>query len=246
VFPLKTTVLSRHVPVVTWVIIALNVLVFYSELQLSPDGLERMTYLLGMVPARFTHPAWAQRVGFPVDDYWPFLTSLFIHGGWLHLIGNMWTLWVFGVHVEDRMGPWRYLAFYLLCGIAAGITHTFVNAGSTIPAIGASGAIAGIMGAYLVMFPRSRVIVMIPIIIFPFIFDFPAVLFLLYWFGLQLLSGTLALTATQAGGGIAFWAHVGGFLFGAMAFGIFLRPRAERRVAQPDEGDFHHAFTAFR
>lgn len=110
-FPLQTTVFSRHQPIVTWIIIALNAVVFFFELHLPKESLEQFTYLFGLVPARFTHPDWAVSVGFPLDNYWPFVTSLFLHGGWLHIIGNMWTLWVFGMHVEDRMGPVRYLGW---------------------------------------------------------------------------------------------------------------------------------------
>ena len=245
-FPLQTTVFSRHQPIVTWIIIGLNAIVFFFELHLPKEALEQFTYLFGLVPARFTHPDWAVAVGFPLDNYWPFLTSLFLHGGWLHIIGNMWTLWVFGMHVEDRMGPTRYLGFYLLCGIASGIVQMLANYNATIPAIGASGAIAGVMGAYLVMFPTSRVVVMIPIFFFPFIFDLPAVFFLGYWFLLQLFSGTWSLLKATEAGGIAFWAHVGGFLFGAVVFRLFLRPRAERTDPHADEGHLQQAWMPHR
>lgn len=140
-FPLHTTVYARHVPVVTWIIVAVNALVFLVEVELPQNSLESVTYLFGVVPARFTHPEWAAQVGFPLHDYWPFLTSMFLHGRLLHIVGNMWTLAVFGRNVEDRMGPVRYLVFYLLCGIISGIVHTLVNSTSTMPAIGASGAI---------------------------------------------------------------------------------------------------------
>ena len=241
-FPIQTTVVSYRVPVVTWTIIGINAVVFLFELLLPPEALTQFFILFGVVPARYVHPEWAAWVGFPIDDYWPFLTSMFLHGGWLHIIGNMWTLWVFGTHVEDRMGPVRYLIFYLLCGVVSGVVHTLVNADSTVPAIGASGAIAGVMGAYLLLFPRSRVIVMIPILFFPFFFDFLAVFYLGYWFLLQLLSGTLALTQSAQGGGIAFWAHVGGFVAGVLLHRPFLLPRAERRRTYPDEGTFQHAW----
>ncbi|GAB4155755.1 MAG: rhomboid family intramembrane serine protease [Planctomycetaceae bacterium] len=244
--PLQTTVVSRHPPVVTWVLIAFNALFFYFELQMSPESLERFTYLFGIVPARYTHPEWAARVGFPIDEYWPFLTSMFLHGGWAHIIGNMWTLWLFGQHVEDRMGPFRFLSFYLLCGISSGLVHTWINADSTVPAIGASGAIAGVMGAYLVMFPTSRVIVMIPIFIFPLLFEFLAVFYLGYWFFLQLISGMATRIAMPEAGGIAFWAHIGGFVTGLLIFGLFLRPGGERRAPYPDEGTYEHGWMAFR
>lgn len=245
-FPLQTTVISRHPPVVTWVLIGINALFFYFELHMPHQSLENFTYLFGIVPARFMHPEWAAHVGFPVDEYWPYLTSAFLHGGWAHIIGNMWTLWIFGQHVEDRMGSFRYLAFYLICAIASGVVHTVVNPHSTVPAIGASGAIAGVMGAYLIMFPTSRVIVMIPIFIFPLLFDFLAVFYLGYWFLLQLFSGTVALVAMPEAGGIAFWAHVGGFVAGILIFRMFLRPRAERRGPYSDQGTYENGFATFR
>ncbi len=130
---------------------------FLLEISLPEQGLERLFYLFGIVPARYTHPEWAAYVGFPVDDYWPFLTSMFLHGGWLHILANMWTLWIFGNNVEDRMGPGRFLLFYLTCGIAAGVVHLMTNPTSTVPTVGASGAIAGVMGAYFVLFPHAQV-----------------------------------------------------------------------------------------
>ncbi len=243
-FPLQTTVISRHPPIVTWVLIGMNVLFFYFELMMPQQQLERFMYLFGVVPARYAHPEWARAVGFPVDNYYPYLTSMFLHGGWAHIIGNMWTLWVFGQHVEDRMGPFRFLSFYLLCGIAAGVVHTAVNPTSTVPAIGASGAIAGVMAAYLALFPLSRVIVMVPILFFPFMFEFLAVFYLGYWFLIQLFSGTLSLVAMPGAGGIAFWAHVGGFVAGLVSFGLFLRPAAERRRVFGDEGTYEHGWSA--
>jgi len=157
----------------------------------------------------------------------------------------MWTLAVFGRNVEDRMGSLRFLLFYLLCGIISGIVHTMMNADSTLPAIGASGAIAGVMGAYLAMFPTSRVIVMIPIFIFPVFFDFLAIFYLGYWFLLQFFSGVWAMTASSDGGGIAFWAHVGGFAAGVLLFGIFLRPKTDRKPCHDDELCNEYAWLPF-
>lgn len=244
-FPLHTTVYARHVPVVTWVIVAVNTLVFLVEVELPKENLEQVMYLFGLVPARFTHPGWAERVGFPLHDYWPYVTSMFLHGGLLHIVGNMWTLAVFGRNVEDQMGPLRYLVFYMLCGIVSGIAHTMINAGSELPAIGASGAIAGVMGAYLVMYPKSRVVVMVLIVIFPFFFDLLAVFYLVFWFLLQLFSGVMELSKTSSAGGIAVWAHVGGFLFGAITLPLFLWG-SPRRQPHPDEGDVEHAWGDLR
>src|SRR5256885_12376835 len=167
-FPIQDSVPSRSVPVVTRALILINVIVFFFELMLPRQGLEQLFYLFGLVPARFTHPDWAAYVGFPVDSYWPILTHQFLHGGWLHIIANMWTLWIFGDNVEDRMGSGRFAIFYLLCGRIACLTQVLVTPNATIPSVGASGAIAGVLGAYFLFFPTARLIVLIPILFVPF------------------------------------------------------------------------------
>jgi len=242
VIPISDSVPRRHIPVVTYAIVFANVAVFAFELTLTPDGIRRFFYLFGIVPERFTHPAWAAWVGLPVDDYWPFFTSMFIHGGWFHIIMNMWAFWIFGDNVEDTMGPLRFAAFYVLCGLAAGVTHVLTNAGSQLPTVGASGAIAGVMGAYLFLFPRAKIVTLVPVFIFPFFFDMPAVLFLVLWFALQFFSGLLSVAEPGAAGGIAVWAHVGGFATGFVLGPIFAWHRAARRPLQRDE---YAAQTAF-
>ena len=233
--PIEDTVTGRNPPLAVYAIIGLNVLVFAFELRLPQEELERLFYLFGIVPARYTHPLWAEWVGFPVDDYWPFLTSMFLHGGWAHIIGNMWTLWIFGDNVEDRMGPARFAAFYLLCGLVAGVVHWFTNPHSTVPTVGASGAIAGVMGAYFVLFPRSRVVAIVPILFYPLFFEVPAVTYLLFWALSQVFSGTAAIAGPGEVGGVAWWAHVGGFSAGLALHPLFLRPRRATRPLQPDE-----------
>jgi membrane associated rhomboid family serine protease len=227
-FPIRDTIPSRSAPVVTWSLIAVNTLVFVYELSLDPRELERFVYLFGVVPARYTHPDWALMLGFPVDDYWPFLTSMFLHGGLAHLVGNMWTLWIFGDNVEDRMGPARFLAFYLLTGLAAGLTHWFTNLDSTIPTVGASGAIAGVLGAYFVLFPHARIITMFPIFFWPVFYELPAVTYLVVWFVSQLFGSTLAGLGPNDVGGVAWAAHVGGFVAGVLLYRAFLLPQARR------------------
>ena len=226
-FPIQDSVPSRSVPVVTRTIIFVNALVFFFELMLPQRGVEQIFYLFGIVPARFTHSDWAAYVGFPVDTYWPLLTHQFLHGGWLHIIANMWTLWIFGDNVEDRMGPVRFAIFYLTCGVLAGLTHLATNPNSTVPSVGASGAIAGVLGAYLLFFPTARLVVMFPIFFFPFFFEVPAVIYLGFWFFSQLFSGTLALAGPQHVGGIAWWAHIGGFVSGMILCGLLVRRRRE-------------------
>ncbi len=230
--PLRDTIPSRNPPVMTVLLIAANVAVFVYALTLGPSQIQRFFYVFGIVPARLSHPHWAALVGFPAHRYATLLSSMFLHGGWLHLIGNMWTLWIFGDNVEDRMGPIRFLAFYLLVGVVAGTVHWVTNPGSTLPTVGASGAIAGVMGAYFILFPRSRILMLLPIFFFPFFFEVPAFLFLGYWFLVQVFSGSLALAGPAEVGGVAWWAHGGGFLAGAILFGLFLSPR--RRAVPPD------------
>jgi membrane associated rhomboid family serine protease len=233
VFPILDSVPTRSVPVVTRTLILINVIVFFFELTLPKGAVEQVFYLFGIVPARFTHPDWAAAVGFPVDNYWPLLTHQFLHGGWLHIIGNMWALWIFGDNVEDRMGPVRFAIFYLTCGVVAAVTHMLTQPQSTVPTVGASGAIAGVLGAYLLLFPTARLIVMFPVFFLPFFFELPAVLYLGLWFFIQLFSGTFALAGPSQVGGIAWWAHVGGFITGLVLCPLFAR-RPSRSI-QPDE-----------
>lgn len=225
-FPIKDTVPRQHFPVMTFTIITVNVLAFLLELGLPQGAQNDLIYLFGLVPARYTHPAWAEFVGLPLDNYWPFLTNLFLHGGWLHIIANMWFLYLFGDNVEDRMGPVRFLLFYLLAGAAANFVHFVVNRDSTMPVIGASGAIAGVMAAYMRLFPRARIIMLVPILFFPLFFEVPALFFMLFWFLLQLVSGAASLAVAHSGEGIAWWAHVGGFVLGL----LLVRPLCSRTM----------------
>ena len=231
--PIRDSVPNRSPPVATRALILVNVVVFFFELGLPHQTVEQLFYLFGLVPARFTHPDWALAAGLPVDHFWPILTHQFLHGGWFHILMNMWALWIFGDNVEDRMGPVRFTIFYLLCGTAAGLSPLYTNADSTVPSVGASGAIAGVLGAYFLFFPTARLVVMIPIFFFPFFFEIPAVFYLAVWFFSQLFSGTMALAGPQQVGGIAWWAHIGGFVAGMLLCWFFVKKRG--REMQPDE-----------
>ncbi len=244
-FPIGDTVPRRQPPIAVWLLIFVNALVFLVELRMPPDTLQRLFYLFGIVPARYTNPAWARVMGLPPDDFWPFLTNMFLHGGWLHILANMWTLWIFGDNVEDRMGHWRFVIFYLLCGLAADLVHIWANPDSTLPAFGASGAIAGVLGAYLFLFPRARVIAVVPLFIFPFFFELPAVVFLGIWFLTQVFSGTLSLAAGVAGG-VAWWAHVGGFGAGVLLHFLFVKRRGAYRRPSRDEYGIESAWVPAR
>jgi membrane associated rhomboid family serine protease len=211
--PLKSEEPRRSLPIVTIILIVANLVIFFYQLSLPPRAANALVSSLGIVPVRaermLVHPM--GRIG---PALVPLVTSMFLHGGWLHVLGNMLFLWVFGGNVEDRLGHLRYLGFYLICGIGSGLVHILANWGSALPTIGASGAISGVMGAYIVMFPRSRVLTLVPLIIFFFTFRLPAVLILGYWFVIQFLSGISSLGDIDQGG-VAWWAHVGGFLLGA-------------------------------
>jgi membrane associated rhomboid family serine protease len=234
-FPIRDTVPHRYLPVMTWLLIGANLAVFALELQLEPEQLRDLFALCGLVPARYTDPLFDARHMLPPRDYWPFLASMFLHGGWLHVIVNLWTLHIFGDNVEDHMGPLRFLCFYLLCGLLAGFLHLVTNPDSSLPTIGASGAIAGVMGAYFVLYPRARIVTLIPIFFWPLFVELPAVIYLGLWFFLQFQSGRLALAEAGDAGGVAWWAHVGGFLAGMTLLLLFVRRRG-RRAAQVARG----------
>jgi membrane associated rhomboid family serine protease len=228
--PIRDTNRSETYPVVNNSIIALTVLAFIIELA-QGQGLKEFIYLYGLVPARYTEPQ--------VTAYFttgqqllPFLTSLFLHGGFLHLLGNMWFLYIFGDNVEDRLGHLRYLAFYLLCGVFAGASHIVLNWHSNTPTIGASGAVAGVMGAYIILYPRAKVLALIPIFFLPYFAEISAFFFIGIWFLFQFLSA--ASTAGEAGG-VAWWAHIGGFVFGIIFLKLFeMVPAlgADKRIQQ--------------
>ena len=221
--PLKDTVPARSFPAVNWALIAANVVVFLFELALGPDA-ELLLFALGAVPARILASA-------TPDQLATLFTSMFLHGGWLHLISNMLALYIFGDNVEDRMGHSGYAVFYLLCGLAAGLTHLFFNAASPVPAIGASGAISGVLGAYFILFPRARVITLVPIFILPWFVEIPALIYLGFWFLSQLFNGALEIVAgAQAYGGVAWWAHAGGFIAGIVLVWLFTRRQYVRPV----------------
>ncbi len=220
--PIRDTVPSKNFPVVNTALIGINLLVFMMELMQGP-AMERFVYIYGLVPARYTVPEISAYFS-PGLQLFSLLSFMFLHGGWLHLIGNMWSLYIFGDNVEDYLGSARYLLFYLLCGFLSGLFHLLFNLGSNVPTIGASGAIAGIMGAYIILYPRSKILTLIPIFFIPWFIDIPAFFFLGIWFLIQLMSAT---GSSGAMGGVAWWAHVGGFVFGMILLKIFQTiPRA--------------------
>ncbi len=215
--PLRDTQPSYSTPFVTILLIVMNVFVFLYEVSLDDYTRNAFISTWGMIPARF--------------EYTDMLTSMFLHGGWLHLIGNMWFLWIYGDNVEDTLGHLKYLLFYLLCGLAAGGMHVVTNLDSRIPTVGASGAIAGVMGAYLVKFPHSRILTLVVVFVFITTVEIPAVLILAYWFLIQLASGMWSVGYSQLSqGGVAWFAHVGGFVAGVILIKVMrTRERYRRR-----------------
>lgn len=232
--PIRDTVRSYTFPIVNWMLIGANILVFLFEISLPSQALERLIQTYGVVPARLHLSNPLILLTNPVLMV-PLFTHMFLHGGWLHIISNLWILYIFGDNVEDRMGPVRYLIFYLLSGLAAAFTQALIAPDSRIPALGASGAIAGVLGAYIVLFPRGRVITLIPLFFIPWFVELSALIFIGFWFVTQLFSGFTSLGNIQAGG-VAWWAHIGGFVFGVLFFRLFTphRPRAYTRQ-YPDE-----------
>jgi len=217
--PLRDTQPSYTVPFVTVSIIVLNVLAFLYEFMMDPYELNFFIAHYGVIPTRF--------------QWMDVLTSIFLHGGWMHLIGNMWFLWIYGDNVEDILGHAPYLLFYLLCGLAATMVHVLFNGDSRVPTIGASGAIAGVMGAYVVKFPHSKITTLVPVFVFITTMEIPAYFILLYWFVIQFFSGIGSVGHSHLSqGGVAWFAHVGGFLAGV---GLILVMRTQERFShRPD------------
>lgn len=215
--PIRDDTPRYSTPYVTYLLIGLNTLIFLFEVSLSPPAREAFVYQFGVEPLRVLASLGLANVYVPHASVLPLFTSMFLHASWLHLIGNMWVLWIFGDNIEDYLGHFSYLVFYIVSGLAASVAHVLLNANSTVPSVGASGAIAGVMGAYFLLFPSARVLTLVPLIIFFTFIWLPAWIVLGYWFVLQFLSGAataIAYSGREGGGGIAFWAHVGGFLAG--------------------------------
>ena len=213
--PLRALLIRNSTPVMTLTLIAINTLLFLFE----------------MAQPMYLRNAFIDHYALVPDNLHlsAFVTSMFLHGGWLHLIGNMWFLWVFGSHIEDAMGSGRFLVFYLISGIASAAVQFLMNIGSPVPTIGASGAIAGVMGAFLILYPRVRVVSLIFLFIFITTYDLPAAFMLIYWFALQLLSGLGSLSSVTQAQGIAWFAHVGGFIVGILLIRLFTGHRRPYR-----------------
>lgn len=222
--PIADTVRSRSFPLVNWLLIAANILIFLAE-PLLERGSRALIFDLALVPARLlADPGPRQLI--------TLVTSMFLHAGWLHLFSNLLALYIFGDNVEDRMGSGRYLLFYLLCGLIAGLTHVFFNPDSRVPTVGASGAISGVLGAYFVLFPTARVTTLVVVLFLPLFIELPAIIYLGLWFLSQVFSGAFTIVAgLEAYSGVAWWAHAGGFLAGVLLVKVFARRQPRRWYA---------------
>jgi membrane associated rhomboid family serine protease len=226
--PLRDDAPRFGTPYLNYFLIALNILIYLFESLLAPEDLKSLSYQFGLVPSQviemLSGPAHLQ----PAAMLVPFFTSMFLHGSWPHVIGNVWFLWIFGDNIEDRLGHFSYLVFYLLCGVLAGVAQVVLDPNLSVPTVGASGAIAGVLGAYFILYPRARVSTWFPPIFF---FYLPAWVMLGYWFVVQFINGAASsiVNVRRTGGGIAFWAHVGGFVAGMILIKVFPRPAESQR-----------------
>lgn len=224
--PLRDNARSRRFPAVTLLLILLNAAVWYLELKLPQNRLDAFFSVYGVVPIRYTRLPSMSQSGF-AGHLSPLLSAAFIHAGWFHLMGNMLYLWVFGDNVEDRLGHLRFALFYLVTGVLSNVAHIIANPLSTVPTVGASGAVAGVLGAYFLMFPGAKVVALVPLG-FVFLAELPAVVFIFSWFFLQLLNGIATIgVPAQVGGQVAYWAHIGGFLAGMVLCRV-LHPKTRR------------------
>lgn len=235
--PIRDNIRSNSFPIINWSIIVINSLVFLYESSLSPAALDRLIQVFGLIPARLHLDNPAILLAHPVPVLTLF-THMFLHGGWFHVLSNLWILFIFGDNIEDRMGSGRYTVFYIIGGLSAGLMQSWVAPQSRVPSIGASGAIAAVLGAYILLYPRARVITLIPLLFIPWFIEIPSVIFIGIWFVSQLFSGIASLGLPQSAsmGGIAWFAHIGGFLFGLFFCKLFTPRKHPAYTRQyPDE-----------
>jgi membrane associated rhomboid family serine protease len=224
--PIKDSPRARRFPFVNVALLVANAAVFWLELTLGPGRLEGFIHTYGLIPARLWQTDWASPAGILAGAY-PLVTAVFIHAGWVHILGNLLFLYIFGDNVEDAFGHVAYGAFYLVCGAGACLAQAALKPASTMPVIGASGAIAGVMGAYLILYPKARVLTLIPLLFYPWLIEIPAWFYLGLWVIINLFSGALDLAGARTGG-VAWWAHLGGFILGVAA--ALLAPRRRRHA----------------
>lgn len=225
--PIRDNILCKRRPYVSWGLMLFCIIIF-SLMKMMPDEAQRqLTYFYGMVPIRYSNPNWSAAFGLPFDNYLSFLTSLFLHGGWVHLIINMWFMWIFAKSIEGIMGHGRFLVFYLFCGLFATFIQWYFEPSLTVPVVGASGAIAGVLGAYFRVYPFARVVIWFPLLFLPIFFELPAVAFLGFWVIIQLQNATASLIFDNIALDVAWWAHLGGFVAGVLIYPLFVNDNEE-------------------
>ncbi|MGR9099374.1 MAG: rhomboid family intramembrane serine protease [Gammaproteobacteria bacterium] len=230
--PIRDDIPCNTVPYVAWGLMSINIVIFLAMLIMPDFMTQKFMYLYGMVSARYTHPEWALHNGFPDDAYFSFFSSMFLHGGWLHIIMNMLFMWIFADNIEDRLGHARFFLFYVFCGLLAAVSQYYFLPESVVPMVGASGAIAGVMGAYFLLYPYARIVVWVPFFV-PLFFEIPAIGFLGLWVIIQLQEATTAIQGEQLEyANVAWWAHIGGFIAGAFLHQVFLKQ--EKKVNSED------------
>ncbi len=234
--PIRTSVEVEETPSAVIGLIIANVAVFLVQIGLAEGLGDSFIYRYALVPARYSQPEFARELGLDQTDFLPLLTNTFMHAGVVHLVVNIWTLWLFGRALEERLGTLRFVVFYLLCGLLASLTHLGFNLYSQVPALGASGAIAGVLGGYTLLHPRAKIVLLTLVLFFPTTFQLPAVVYTALWFLLQVVQGLAQFAAPDSTGGIAWWAHIGGFLGGLVLIPLLgMIGRTARRIGAPRE-----------
>lgn len=226
--PIRDNIACETTPYISWAIMAVCIGIFVLLQFLPEENQRQIIYLYGMVPMRYSSPELAFSTVLPVNHYLPFLTNLFLHASWLHIIINMWFMLIFAKNIEDRMGHGRFLLFYLFCGLSATYLQWLSDPSINIPLIGASGAVAGVLGAYFFIYPYARVVIWLPLLFLPIFFELPAIAFLGFWVIIQLQKASSVLLFDEVSTHIAWWAHIGGFITGALAHFIFLKSNTGR------------------
>lgn len=225
--PIRDNIPCKTTPYVSWSIMAICIIIFIS-MKMMPHELQRqILYLYGMVPIRYSNPEWSASFGLQSDRYLSFLTNLFLHGGWSHIIINMWFIWIFGKTIENRMGHVKFLFFYLICGVLATFVQWYYDPDLAIPVVGASGAIAGILGAYFVIYPFARIVIWFPFLLLPIFFELPAIAFLGFWVIIQFQKATSVMLFENVTADVAWWAHLGGFAVGGVLNFLFIKNDVE-------------------
>ncbi|MCF6249846.1 MAG: rhomboid family intramembrane serine protease [Methylococcaceae bacterium] len=225
--PIRDNIHCRTTPYVSWAIMAICIGIFFLMKMMPDETVRQLTYLYGMVPIRYSNPEWATAFGLPPDYYLSFITSLFIHGGWIHIIINMWFIWIFSKNIEDSMGHGKFLIFYLICGLFATVVQWYFDPDLMIPVVGASGAIAGVLGAYFFIYPYAKVVIWFPLFLLPIFFELPAIAFLGFWVIIQIQKATTAMMFDSVTADVAWWAHLGGFIAGAMLHPLFISDKKQ-------------------